>query len=156
MLRREGQASDIVLCVTRIQVQPQQQRGDERCPYCHDQVAAAERVTCASCGAPYHRECLHEELGACGIQGCGRRVTGARPDLIRVRLRSRELPEVGELVSCATCARDFTIRAGGRSHTLCGRCHARHYLFALIVILVGSALFAGYMLLMALLEMAKR
>lgn len=133
--------------MTKIQVQAHEQRGDERCAYCHDGIASAERVTCPGCGAPYHRECLHDELGACGIRGCGRRVQGARPDLIRVRLRERELPQVGEEVPCVRCGRDFVVREGGRTHTLCARCNGFQILFALAVIAGAMALFAAYVVL---------
>ena len=131
----------------RIQVRSHQQHGPERCPYCLDDVTSAERVTCAGCNAPYHRECLHEELGGCGIQGCSRPVAGARPDLIRVRLRERELPQVGEELPCASCGTGFRIPVGGRTHTICARCHSRHFLFALAVIAVFMALIVAYVVL---------
>lgn len=45
----------------------------ERCPYCRDelQAADAELVECQGCGTTHHAACL-EELGRCTIMGCDR------------------------------------------------------------------------------------
>jgi hypothetical protein len=48
----------------------------ERCPYCHDLIAALPRgelVTCAGCGTQHHEACL-AEIGRCTVHGCGRAV----------------------------------------------------------------------------------
>ena len=77
----------------------------ERCPYCHDELGAAEaeeRVECAGCGTTHHAACL-EELGRCTVLGCGRELApapgpapgqedpalSARQRAIRERIRAR-------------------------------------------------------------------
>lgn len=50
---------------------------DTRCPYCHDDLPAAEAVLCPECSAPHHDECL-EIHGKCAILGCNGRLAKRR------------------------------------------------------------------------------
>ncbi|MCA8926058.1 MAG: hypothetical protein KDD82_29900, partial [Planctomycetes bacterium] len=60
----------------RVQVQARQAPIEDRCPYCHRPTEsdatdglAGPPVTCASCSAPHHRDCLAEH-GGCAVMGC--------------------------------------------------------------------------------------
>lgn len=67
-----------------------------RCVYCHDEVAARERVACASgCGASYHGECWEELPGGCAIPGCGFREARRVGHMWRWRRALRLLLAVG-------------------------------------------------------------
>lgn len=123
-----------------IQIRPLDPGGHERCSYCHGDVTPDEHAVCAGCNAPYHRDCLRDELGACGIRGCGRAVEGARADgqgPIRVRLRGDQGPRVGEERPCSKCGTAFEIRRQARYQTLCSSCHTGQLLLGLFI--VGAA-----------------
>jgi hypothetical protein len=44
---------------------------EERCPYCHDQLAAQvlAKIECPGCQTTHHRICI-QELGRCSVYGC--------------------------------------------------------------------------------------
>ena len=45
-------------------------RAEEVCPFCRDDVLAAERWACPRCQTPHHQECF-SLYGRCTIPGCG-------------------------------------------------------------------------------------
>jgi len=42
---------------------------DVRCPFCHDELGAAEKWTCPSCGTVHHADCVKDN-GRCAELGC--------------------------------------------------------------------------------------
>ncbi len=74
---------------------------DERCPYCHDALAAPalkaseDLVACPGCATSHHRSCV-EELGRCTIRGCERPLVLA-PEVDAVTGRVRRAPITEEI-----------------------------------------------------------
>jgi hypothetical protein len=57
----------------QVKISPRQGDTEDRCPYCHDLLAAEDdpRVECEGCGTQHHLACL-TELGRCTVMGCDR------------------------------------------------------------------------------------
>lgn len=55
---------------------PRELEGPQRCPFCRDDLGAADEVlSCPGCGTPQHLEC-HQENGGCPVLGCGHTARG--------------------------------------------------------------------------------
>lgn len=63
------------------------ERGDARCPYCHDGLEAEATVACDGCGAAHHGACW-EELGRCAT--CRGGTAAPDPDIVPGGLRVEE------------------------------------------------------------------
>lgn len=93
------------------------------CCYCHDKLARAEAVYCASCLSPHHRDCFKDH-GLCSAIGCQERQTVT--PLLEIKARPRRSRRRVSLFLGSALAVSATLVASYTIHELYGSSQEAH------------------------------